>query len=349
MSGDQSTGPENGNGSNGGGSGANGKAATDDIVLPFQTVRSNISGRIVRLGPSLERILNRHDYPDVVGEALGQAVALTALLGSALKFEGRLIMQTKTDGPLDLLVTNYDTPGNLRGYANFDTDRLALEIAAHKASADTGPLQPRALGQGYLAMTIDPAGEMDRYQGIVSLENETITSAATTYFRQSEQLPSFIRLAVARVYEPGQTGSSRQDGNDGWTWRAGGILLQHVAQEGGSNQPERHGEPLPLSGEDDDAWRRTEILASTVEDHELIDPGLTPDRLLYRLFHEEGVRVNEPQPVQDRCGCSRGRVSGFLKSFSAEGLDDLREDDGKITVTCEFCSEKYTFDPSAIE
>ena len=334
-----------GNGSNNGGD-RNGSSAalTDDLVLPFQTVRSNISGRIVRLGTSLDRILSRHVYPDAVGEALGQSLALTSLLGTALKFDGRLIMQTKTDGPLDMLVVNYDTPGHLRGYASFNAERLQADLDARNP-LDAGlsnPAQPLVLGSGHLAMTIDPVGDMDRYQGIVALQKETLSSAAMNYFRQSEQLPTFLRLAVARVYEPGSSGNA-------WTWRAGGLLLQHIAHSGGTPQTESEGEPLPLSGEDDDGWRRTKLLAATVEDHELIDPNLTPERLLYRLFHEEGVRVQNPHPLIDKCRCSRERVTGFLHQFAAEGLDDLREPDGAITVTCEFCNESYRFEPGDVE
>ncbi len=329
---------------NGGGDGGNGGAPTDDFVLPFQTVRSNISGRIVRLGPSLSRILSRHQYPNAVSEALGQSLALTSLLGTALKIEGRLILQTKTDGPLNMLVVNYDTPGHLRGYANFDPQRLQAELDAHKVqgTGHPGPSQPFVLGSGHLAMTIDPEGDMDRYQGIVALDRETLTDAALHYFRQSEQLPTFLRLAVARVYEPGRSDSA-------WTWRAGGLLLQHIAHSGGTPQAEIEGEPLPLSGEDDDDWRRTEILASTVEDHELIDPNLAPHRLLYRLFHEEGVRVQPPHRLIAHCRCSRERVTNFLSQFAAEGLDDLRELDGAITVTCEFCGESYRFEPGEME
>lgn len=316
-------------------------APADDMVIPFQTLRSNISGRIVRLGPSLDRILSRHSYPGAVSEVLGQAMALTALLGSALKFDGRLILQTKTDGPLDMLVVNYDTPGNLRGYASFDVSRLpGTETAGQNDRREL-------LGTGHLAMTIDPGGDMDRYQGIVAIEKETLANAALTYFRQSEQLPTFLRLAVARVYHPG-TAPQGHD-KDRWSWRAGGLLLQHIAQGGGSQTSEIEGEPLPLGGEDDEDWLRTEMLAATVEDHELTDPGLSAERLLYRLFHEEGVRVQPPHRLADHCRCSRERVSGFLTQFAADGLEDLREEDGAVTVTCEFCNEKYRFEPSDLE
>lgn len=316
--------------------------AADDIVLPFQTIQSNIAGRIVRLGPSINRIISRHDYPVAIGEVMGEALALTALLGSTLKFEGRLILQTKTDGPLDMLVVNYETPGSVRGYAGYDQKKVA-EITASQGGR-AAPL----FGSGHLAMTIDPGGDMDRYQGIVAIDNEPLTNAALTYFRQSEQLPTFLRLAVARLYQPGDS-QNGEAGKDRWTWRAGGLMLQHIAHEGGSQGDETEGEPLPLSGEDDDDWRRTEMLAATVEDHELTDPGLSPERLLYRLFHEEGVRVQDPHPIQDHCRCSRERVTGFLAQFAATGLDDLREEDGAITVTCEFCNEKYRYEPGDLE
>ena len=339
-------------------------AGGDDYVLPFQTVRSDMTGRIVRLGPSIDAILSRHDYPDTVSETLGQALALTAMLGAALKISGRLTLQTKSDGALDLLVVNYDTPGHLRGYASFDAEKLTSEAAddtttaAGASSSSPGSASTTAenpiFGNGYLAMTIDPGGEMDRYQGIVALENESLSSAALTYFRQSEQLPTFIRLAVARVFEPAgttetETGTEDDASKSGrWSWRAGGLMLQHVANAGGVSAPEVDGDPLPLSGEDDEDWRRTQMLAATVEDHELTDPNLSAEQLLYRLFHEEGVRVQAPLNVLDQCKCSRERVTGFLDRFAAEGIDDLREPDGAITVTCEFCNAKYRFEKDEI-
>ncbi len=333
--------------------------ADDDYVLPFQTVRSNMTGRIIRLGPALDAILSRHDYPDPVSETLGQALALAAMLGTALKIDARLTLQTKSDGALDLLVVNYDTPGHLRAYANFDAERLKQALptetsaaAGASSASPTGASETKILGQGYLALTIDPGGDMDRYQGIVALENETLSSAAHTYFRQSEQLPTFIRLAVARVFEPAKDGTDDEDGTTPkagrWTWRAGGLLVQHIAQTGGKTTPEEHGEPLPLSGEDDEDWRRTQMLAATVEDHELTDPNLSSPELLYRLFHEEGVRVQTPHTLLDQCRCSRERVVGFLERFAAEGIDDLREPDGAITVTCEFCNKNYRFEKDEI-
>lgn len=312
----------------------------DDLVLPFQTDRSRVLGRLVRLGPVVDAILSRHDYPLPASEALGQALALTAMLGTTLKFEGRLILQTSSDGPLRLIVVNYETPGRMRGYASLDRERFdALGQAGRRIS------QGELIGHGHLAMTIDPGGDMDRYQGIVPLDGGSLGDAALTYFRQSEQLPTYLRLAVARHFVPGPKGEPAA-----WRWRAGGLLVQHLPGEGGTRPPaETDADEQRLTGEDDDAWNRVRILAASVEDHELLDPTLSPERLLYRLFHEEGVRVFPARPLTEYCRCSRDRVSIFLKSFGARELEDMREPDGAIGVTCEFCSTRYRFSPGEIE
>ena len=306
----------------------------DDIVLPFQTIASGVLGRVVRLGGVVDTILHKHAYPEPVSHALGEALALGALLGAALKFNGRFILQTKTDGPLGFIVVNYDVPGKLRGYANVPKARLA-ELAG-QGRGDQGAL----IGHGHLAMTIDPGGDMERYQGIVALEGEPLVDAAHTYFRQSEQLPTFMRLAVARHFANGR-----------WSWRAGGLLVQHVARTGGITA--RAGETdeerdQRLKGEDDEAWTRARLLAQTVEDHELLDPLLAPETLLYRLFHEEGVRVSPAVELSAKCRCSRDYIHDFLTQFGPSELADMREPDGTVGVTCEFCSTRYAFEPSEV-
>jgi molecular chaperone Hsp33 len=309
----------------------------DDLVLPFGTVRSRVSGRIVRLGSSVDTVLTAHDYPAAVSEALGQALALTALLGNPLKDDGRLILQTKTDGPMGFLVAQYDAPGKLRGYASFNAERLAEA----SGKIEQGDL----IGKGRMAMTIDPGGEQVSHQGIVALDGGTLTDAAHTYFRQSEQLPTFIRLAVARHFI-GRDGAGKQM----WRWRAGGLIVQHVPSAGGDPRPDETPEERDarLHGEEDDDWVRVRLLASTVEDLELLDPMLTPERLLLRLFHEEGVRVTPAVPIRAQCRCTRERIEGFLKGFSAQEIAEMREPDGAVTVTCEFCSTKYRFEPDEV-
>ena len=293
----------------------------DDLILPFQADQAEVVGRLVKLGPTVDTILSRHDYPEPVSQLLGQAAALTALLGAALKFEGKFILQASTDGPVDLLVADYQVPGGLRGYARFSPERLAAL-----------PPDGRLLGEGHLAMTIDRGVETERYQGVVPLEGETLTEAADTYFRQSEQLPTFIRLAVARHYRAGS-------GSRPWTWRAGGLLVQKLTREGGRVTTSE----AALEEED---WTRARALAETVEDHELLDPMLPPDRLLYRLFHEEQVRAYRAIPLESYCSCSRERVDELLRRFSAEDLAEMVVD-GEVWVTCEFCNSRYHFDPAS--
>lgn len=305
----------------------------EDYVLPFHLEAAGARGRLVRMGPAIDMILNQHNYPEPVSALLGEAVALTALLGSALKFKGKLILQTNCEGPVNFLVVHYDEPGFVRGYVNFDTD--LLKAARGRGSA---PL----LGEGHLAMTIDPGPGKERYQGVVTIGDTTLTAAALGYFGQSEQIPTFLKIAVARQYIGG--GVAKPDGkpngksggvkSGAWNWRAGGVIVQKLPPEGQSG--------LDADAEED--WRRAEALASTVEDHELLDPTLPADRLLYRLFHEERVRAFKARPLQARCQCSRERVTELLSSFSREEIEDMIED-GVITVTCEFCSSHYSFPP----
>ncbi|MGI9424625.1 MAG: Hsp33 family molecular chaperone [Hyphomicrobiaceae bacterium] len=305
-------------------------AANDDSIIPFSTVKSRALGRLVRLGPVVDRILSQHDYPLAVSEVLGQAVALTTMLGTTLKFDGNLIVQTKTDGPLGMLVVNFETPGRVRAHASFDSDQLAT--VAEQNDPDHGDL----LGSGYLAITIDPGKGMERYQGVVALEGRGLADAALNYFRQSEQLPTFVRLAVAR-YQSREIKDDRR----GWMWRAGGLLVQHVAPIGGVEHNDDEADFL--LGEDDDNWRRVALLAQTVEDHEMLDPLLAPEHLLYRLFHEEGVRAAEPRELQNFCRCSQKRVETMLQSFKSEELSDLRDEAGDVVVTCEFCNRSYRY------
>lgn len=305
----------------------------DNYILPFTTDKSRALGRLVRLGPLADEILKRHDYPDAVSEVLGQALALTGMLGSTLKFDGNLILQTQTNGPLGFLVTNFEAPGKLRGYASFDTDRRA-EIDSD--SADHGTL----LGHGHMALTIDPGGYMDRYQGVVSLAGNDLSEAANTYFRQSEQLPTFVRLAIARHH-------SGAGGDGEWHWRAGGIMVQYVSPVGGRqvDDEDEGGNANWLVGEREDDWQRVSMLAATVEDHELLDPTLSAERLLYRLFHEEGVRASQALPLETFCRCSRERVETFIATFKGDDIAGMLDDNGKIAITCEFCNEIYRFDP----
>ncbi len=247
-----------------------------DYVLPFQLEASGARGRLIRLGPALNEILTKHAYPEPVLLLLGEAVTLTAMLGASLKFEGKFILQTQSNGAVGFLVVHYSSPGHLRGYASYNVD--------HFLSSVNGGSEPKPLlGDGHLAMTIDPGAGMEQYQGIVALAGNTLSDTAHEYFHRSEQIPTFIRIAVARHY----TGSSGAAPSQ-WTWRSGGLMVQKLTDEGGRSEGEGVAPPMG-HGVDEDGWRRAAALAATVEDHELLDPTLSPEHLLYRLLHEEDV------------------------------------------------------------
>jgi molecular chaperone Hsp33 len=304
--------------------------AADDLILPFQTDNAPASGRLVRLGSVIDEILSNHGYPDSVSTLLGEAVALTAMLGAALKVDGTFILQTRTDGPVSMLVADYTSPGQLRGHAMFD--RRAVDALAAAEGATPGAL----LGKGHMAMTIDQGADMERYQGIVPLDHCDLNEAADTYFRRSVQLDTFLRVAVARHFTASRNGSG-----DGWQWRAGGLMVQNLTREGGQSGVRADLGVLPGDDAKED-WNRVRTLAATVEDQELVDPMLPPERLLYRLFHEEAVRAFSARPLTFECRCSREKVEEMLSRFGPEDLVDMVEE-GEIRVTCEFCNRLYRF------
>jgi len=312
----------------------------DDVVVPFTLEKLDSRGRSVRLGAALDGILSRHDYPAPVARLLGEAVVLAALVGSSLKFDGRFILQVQTDGPVNLIVVDFDTPDGLRGYARYDQEALVKAAEAGKTSA------PELLGSGHLAMTVDQGNHMERYQGIVAMDGNSLEDVAHTYFMQSEQIPTLVRLAVAE---------HSIKGDDRSRWRAGGILVQHLPEQGGA-MPD-----LPGNGDPDDeamrdpdyetpdTWTEARSLVGTVTDAELVDPDISPERLLFRLYHETGVRVFAANPMQERCTCSADRIEAMLQdNFTTKDREEMAKD-GEIEVVCEFCSAAYHFYPHQFE
>lgn len=315
-----------------------------DEVIPFQIDGLDARGRAVLLGPTLTDILGRHDYPDPVARLLGEMIVLTVLLGTSLKFTGKMIVQSQTDGPVSLLVVDFVTPDAIRAYARFDADKVDAAIQAGK----TQPID--MLGKGLLALTLDQGEYMNRYQGVVTLDGSTLEEIARNYFRQSEQIPTEVRMAVGKLTERSENGDVKT------TWRAGGVLAQFLPEsEDRIRQRDLHPGEAPEGAtvfedepEDDDAWAEVKALIGTIADEELLDENLGAHGVLYRLFHERGVRVFEGQNVVDRCSCSREKVADVLKSFSPEQRADSVED-GKILIVCEFCSASYAFAPDEIE
>jgi molecular chaperone Hsp33 len=320
------------------------EASSDDVVVPFQVEALDIRGRCVHLGAALDDLLERHAYPPAVSRALGEAVVLTSLLGTALKFEGRFQLQTRTDGPISMILVDFDAPNRLRGYASFDAAKVQETVANPDSNKS---LNAQLLGHGHLGLTLEQGSEASRYQGIVALEGQGLEQAALQYFKQSEQIPTFLRLAVGEVMNA--------DEGKSHVWRGGGLLVQFLpssidrqrqSELEAGNVPEGHSATI---FKEDDAWVEARSLTETVEDHELLDPAVSSERLLYRLFHEHDIRVFKGLPMSEACRCTDERIKSMLSRFSQQDRNDMIADDGKISVTCEFCSKRYVLDPTELE
>ncbi len=299
----------------------NGATREADLIQPFVLEVSALRGRLLRAGPLVDTILTRHDYPAPVAALLGEFLALAGVLSSLLKFDGFFTLQTKSDGPVGLLVADMTTGGELRGYCEFD----AVRLQALAAACGGTPSARALMGEGYMAFTVDQGTHTERYQGIVELSGESLTDFLQHYFRQSEQLKTAVKLAAGQV--------------DG-AWRAGGLLLQQL--------PEEEADTVPLANDEEDGWRRALVLMASCTDRELLEPTLSAHDLLYRLFHAERVRVFEPRPFLAGCRCSRERIERILRSLPRVDVDEMKVD-GEIVMTCQFCNIAFRFDESALD
>ena len=293
-------------------------ALNTDVALGVTIPARNARGRLARVGPVLESILANHGYPPVIERLLAEALVMTALLGTMLKEPGgQITVQAQTEaGIVDLLVCDY-LGGELRGYVKHDPERLA--------EAGPNPSLFSLFGKGYLAITFDHPGIDERYQGIVPLEGESLARAAESFFAQSEQIPSVVRLAA----EKRETG-----------WSAGGLLFQHLP-EGEQGRDRLH------TRLDHPDWPHVAVLAGSVKADELTDPSLGLDDLAWRLFHDEAeVRTLDPLKLSRGCRCDPDYVRSVITRFPPEEREAMVGDDGLILVDCAFCSQSF---PIALE
>jgi molecular chaperone Hsp33 len=297
-----------------------GAPVADDLALPFAVPDLGARGRVVRLGPAVDAILHRHDYPPPVAALLGESLALSVALASSLKYEGIFTLQMRGDGPVRLLVVDLTSDGGLRGYAQFDADRIAA-MPVESASA-----VPRLLGHGHLAFTVDQGADTERYQGVVALEGSSLSDCAHHYFRQSEQLATGIKLAT------GQDEAGR--------WRAGGLILQALPSQELIAETDAE--------ERDERFRTAVILMASAREAEMLDPTLSADHLLWRLFHEHAPRVFDQRDVAHRCRCSRARIDSVLRSIPRAELDGMRDARGLVAVRCELCGPSYDYDDAQL-
>lgn len=322
--------------------------AGDDSILPFQLDRLDLRGRVARLNRTLDRILTQHRYPPSVCALLGETALVTAMIGQAMKLRGRFSVQARGDGVVSLIAADYfapgyfepgeeGAPGRLRAWAQFDRE----------AAPETSDTPYELLGQGLFAMTIDQGPGSTPYQGVTPLVSGGLAASAETWFAQSEQIATKFRLAIGQATAPG--GAQR--------WRAGGVMLQHLAERGEGAEP-----PDAPSGEDglmtaqdvadmggqSDNWRRAALLLDTADALELTGPLVTPERLLLRLFHEETPRVYTPQPVAFGCTCSEEMVRGVLSQYQPDEVREMAEENGEIVADCQFCGRQYRFTPEDV-
>ncbi|NQV45133.1 MAG: Hsp33 family molecular chaperone HslO [Rhodospirillales bacterium] len=287
-----------------------------DLIQPFQVEGPGLRGRMVRIGPSLKKALTPHDYPAIVAELLGQTVATALILASSLKYDGIFTLQTSSDGPIGTLMADVTSEGAFRCYARYDADKVS-------AATDENPVAslPHYLGAGHMTFTVDQGPDTERYQGVTELTGASMVDCAHTYFRQSEQLQTAMVILA-----------------DANTAMAGAVMIQQLPEQ----------KNLMDEDDEDENWRRAVALMSSVKQEELLDAGLKPSELLFRLFHEEGVRLFDPQSIRNECRCSYKKVEQTLKSFPRADIEEMQEQ-GVVSVTCEFCKTDYNFDHAALD
>ncbi len=312
------------------------RIAWDDTILPFQLDRSDIRGRVVRLDGALDEILSQHDYPTAIERLVAEAAILTALIGPAIKLRWKLSLQIRGDGPARLVATDYfapehdGAPGRIRAYASYDKARLDPEGDAFSQ-----------VGHGYFAILIDQGQGTTPYSGLTPIAGHSLADCAQAYFAQSEQLPTRFALTFGK----------EQHG-----WRAGGVMLQKMPGVPPRPGDDGNGREDGLLAADDlladagelEGWSRVNAHLETVREDELIGPEIQPTQMLVRLFHEDGPRVFEPQPIEFGCTCSAQRVRRSLSIYSQKDIAHMTTDEGIVTADCQFCGAHYEFDPKTL-
>jgi molecular chaperone Hsp33 len=314
--------------------------AWDDSVLPFQLDASDIRGRVARLDGTLQDVLRQHNYPPQIEALVAEAALLTALIGQSMKLRWKLSLQVRGKGAVRIIATDYyapeadGSPARIRGYSSFDSAAL---------DADGAPFDQ--IGEGYFAVLIDQGQGTEPYSGITPIAGGSLSACAETYFAQSEQLPTRFALSYGQSTRPGGVAE----------WRAGGIMLQHMPKAGmsvdapgGSGEGGLLGHADILAGDEAENWTRANALLDTVEDLELVGPSVAPTDLLVRLFHEEGPRVFDPQPVRFGCSCSSDKVRQSLSIYSAKDIRTMTTPEGTVTADCQFCGAHYVLDPATL-
>jgi molecular chaperone Hsp33 len=301
----------------------------NDFILPFQLEKSQIRGRLVDISNALDEIITMHNYPKPINHLVAESVTLSLALSSMLKYEGFFTLQAQGDGPVAMIVSDVRSPAFIRSCAHFDVERVTLareQLDAMKSPETSQNHLAQFLGKGLLAFTVDRKGQAERYQGIVELDGASLTDCVQNYFKQSEQIGTGIHMAVGQ----------RDNG-----WRARAIMLQHMPEDGKNPQ-------AGMGNIMEDEWRHAMIMMQSATVDELLDPVLSAQDLLYRLFHEDGIRVYEPQIIERDCRCTVEKIQNVVRMLPEEDRKDIVKD-GRIEMTCEFCSKTFCLDPKNLD
>ncbi len=317
------------------------KIEWDDTILSFQLDRTDIRGRVARLDGLLNTILGQHNYPLEVSAILAEAVILTALIGPTIKLRWKLSLQIRGDGPIRILATDYygpqsdGEPARIRAYASFDETRLAT---------DNGTAFEK-IGKGIFGILIDQGTDMQPYQGVTPLEGGSLAACASTYFAQSEQLPTEFAISVA------QSSTANEINN----WRAGGVMVQMMPKASPFTATSDATESMAILQADDlvpedreDGWNRAIMHLQTIDETELVGPYISPETLLKRLYLEDQPRVFPIQPVEFGCSCGPDKVRSTMSMYSAKDIEKMTAENGMVTADCQFCGEHYELDPKTL-
>jgi molecular chaperone Hsp33 len=285
-----------------------------DEVQSFSIENTNVRGRLVRLGKAYENILNNHNYPTQVAGLIGELTVMSISLADSLKYDGQFILQTQSNGPINMMVANVTSSGTIRSYARYDSRKFNKTIKKNSV--------PYLLGNGHVVFTVDQGADTERYQGITALEGSNLAECAQNYFRQSEQIETAIILTANPLKE-----------------KAAALMIQKMPVSNTHTDQSNTRSPE----EDDESWRNAVILLSSIENEELLDTNLKTNELLFRLYHESGVRLYNKKSLKFQCQCSSNKLAKILASFPPKEIEDMKTDEGLITSNCEFCGTNYRF------
>lgn len=297
-----------------------------DNCVSFHISNGAFLGRLVRLDNVVNTILAKHNYPLQVSAVVAEGTALATLLASTIKYDGLFTLQTKSNGPIPMIVIDVTSDGKIRACAKYDEDKIKKAQQLRKTEGEIEPA-PHFMGEGILAFTVDQGSQTDLYQGIVDIQGKDLSECAMRYFKQSEQIDTFIKLFIQAPKNPNEE------------WKSAGVLLQKIPSKGGNNTASEE--------EINEAWNQAVIFMQSLQANEIFDKELSTETLLNRLYHADGLNITQQRNYNFACRCQREKLLNTLHSMKPEDIDNMCENN-KITATCHFCGTSYTFDKGEV-